>query len=559
MAGTPPGVTDWYGPFAKGPYQSVTPFETARVRWARVAVPRGACGAWDARAVTAPTAERPARTRRRRTRPVMPAGRPAIVMSAVGALWALIVGGIVVALIAGTVWLSAGDGSEPLGSVFGVIGAAFAVVNAVPFGTGHEGITLLPWGWTLLPIALLIYAGRWAATRSRIRGSRDAVLLLVSGPLLYGIVVAVGASTGRRLLDEWTANPVRALLTGIALAAVSMGVGALTSTTAAPLRARVPSMLADALHAGAIALGTLIGVAALLLAVSMTASFGQALDIATYLDAGLVGGLILLLIGLGYLPVLVVWSLAYLLGAPVALAGETFASPFLANAGAAELPAFPLLAAIPQSASPALWALPLFGVAAGVLAGWRVGRGHRGELRQALIASVGAAGLAAVGVGLLALASTGSVGNVRLAGLGPSPVIAAVFAFALLALGAVPTAAATQRIRVPKAADAAAEPGFIAPPEWADDEAEPTTAAADDAATDDPADEPADEVTDPDDVADAAPEAAAPLLVMPVARIAAPVNAPDDRKSDADVQHDADEMNEAPGQPAPDEEEHANG
>ena len=506
--------------------------------------------------MTAPTAEPPVRARRlgRRSRPVMPVGRPALVMGAVGATWALIVGGIVVTLIAGVVWLSAGDGSEPIGSVVGVIGAAFAIVNGVPFGTGHEGITLLPWGWTLLPVALLGYAGRWAAMRSRIRGPRDGVLLLAGGALLYGIVVALGASTGRRLLDEWTANPARALLVGIVLAAVSMGVGALTSDAAAALRARVPSTLTGALHAAGIALAVLIAVAALLLAVSMVAAFGQALDIATYLDAGLIGNVMLLLVGLGYLPVLIVWSLGYLLGAPVALAGETFASPFLANVGSAELPAFPLLAAIPQSASPALWALPLLGVAAGALAGWWIGRGHRGDLRQALVVAVSAAALAAVGVGLLALVSVGSVGNVRLAGLGPSPVIAAAFAFVLLALGALPTAAATQRIRSPKApadADSAGQvPAFVVPPEWADDDEAGDADVAADVAAEGTAVPAAAEVVLDGDVA--------PLLVMPIALIA-PVNALDDRMSNTDVQEDTDQMRAASTDVAPTTKEQGDG
>jgi hypothetical protein len=142
--------------------------------------------------------------------------------------------------------------------------------------------------------------------------------------------------------------------------------------------------------------------------------------------------------------VLVVWATAYIVGAGVMIGPAIAVSPFIPATAPTQLPPFPLLAALPQSASPLAWALPLLGIAAGVVAGLAIGRRARAESRLVrLVMAVGAAGVSAIVLLVLAYLATGSLGDLRLANLGPSPTTVAVLAFVLVTLGAVPSAVVT--------------------------------------------------------------------------------------------------------------------
>ena len=55
------------------------------------------------------------------------------------------------------------------------------------------------------------------------------------------------------------------------------------------------------------------------------------------------------------------WAVAYLLGAGVAIGPDAVLSPFMQAPAPANLPAFPLLAALPDSSTPFAWALPILG------------------------------------------------------------------------------------------------------------------------------------------------------------------------------------------------------
>jgi hypothetical protein len=106
-----------------------------------------------------------------------------------------------------------------------------------------------------------------------------------------------------------------------------------------------------------------------------------------------------------------------------------------------QLPPFPLLAALPQTASPIAWALPLTGILAGILAGIMIGRRARQEPRLVrLVMAVGAAAVAGVALAAAAFLAAGSLGDLRLAHIGPSPLTLGVLTAVLVVLGAVPSA-----------------------------------------------------------------------------------------------------------------------
>ena len=152
-----------------------------------------------------------------------------------------------------------------------------------------------------------------------------------------------------------------------------------------------------------------------------------------------------------------VWGAAYVMGAGVVIGPSITVSPFVAVTAPTQLPPFPLLAALPQEASPLAWALPLAGVVAGVLAGIVIARRARRESRLVRLAL--ATGAAVVAGALLALASylaAGSLGELRLAYLGPLPTTVGILGAVLVVLGAAPSAAAaasTDRPRLSVAND----------------------------------------------------------------------------------------------------------
>jgi hypothetical protein len=118
-------------------------------------------------------------------------------------------------------------------------------------------------------------------------------------------------------------------------------------------------------------------------------------------------------------------------------------SPFVAVIAPTDLPPFPLLAALPQGATPLSWALPLTGVAAGVLAGLVIARRARSQSRLVRLAlATGAAAVAGLLLALGAFLASGSLGDLRLAFLGPVPATVGILGAVLIVLGAAPSAAA---------------------------------------------------------------------------------------------------------------------
>ena len=183
--------------------------------------------------------------------------------------------------------------------------------------------------------------------------------------------------------------------------------------------------------------GAIVGAAALLVRVD------DAITMTQSLHAGFWGGLALLLLGLAYVPVAIVWSTAYVVGAGFAIGPAITVSPFIPVTAPTQLPPFPMLAAVPQSATPAAWALPVLGVVAGVIVGIIIARSCREESRLTrLVLAFGSAAVSGLLMLVAAYLASGALGDVRLAHLGPSASTVGVLVFVLVLLGAVPSAVA---------------------------------------------------------------------------------------------------------------------
>jgi len=142
-----------------------------------------------------------------------------------------------------------------------------------------------------------------------------------------------------------------------------------------------------------------------------------------------------LLVSLAYLPNLLVWTLSYVVGPGFGVGGGATVDPFYA-AGAL-LPGVPMLGAVPSDAPAAGPLLLLLPVAAGIVGSVVLRR----RIHLALLPEVGAVlgGAALLGVVTLVLAalSRGSLGDGRLVGLGPAPLVTGIVTFGLVAAGAV--------------------------------------------------------------------------------------------------------------------------
>jgi hypothetical protein len=144
------------------------------------------------------------------------------------------------------------------------------------------------------------------------------------------------------------------------------------------------------------------------------------------------------------LPNAVIWTVAYAVGTGFAVGTGTTVAPYGVTAG--DVPAFPLLAALPGAggAPPASLLLLLGPLAAGVVAGVVVARS--GAARPALLALASGP---VVGVVVLVACwlAGGAMGPGRLATAGPNPWLAGLAVTEWVGLGAAAAAAAYRRLR----------------------------------------------------------------------------------------------------------------
>ncbi|MFI9807750.1 DUF6350 family protein [Streptomyces sp. NPDC052301] len=137
-----------------------------------------------------------------------------------------------------------------------------------------------------------------------------------------------------------------------------------------------PARWGTAVRATGAAAAVLLGGGALLVGVSLVWHGEPARASFLQLTEGWTGRFAVLLLGIALVPNAAVWAASYALGPGFVLGAGHLVNP-LASDPAPLLPPFPLLAAVPDAGTgaPLNWAAGLVPVAAGVTAGWFVGRG----------------------------------------------------------------------------------------------------------------------------------------------------------------------------------------
>jgi Family of unknown function (DUF6350) len=383
-------------------------------------------------------------------------GRPLVVngLLAVGLVTGAGLAIITLLVLAG--WIAAPHPGTGLPTVMRTAAALWLVGQHVGFtlrGTGRIG--MLPLGLVLLPGALLWRAGAWVVRTSHVTRLRQVGQAALALAVPYSLLTAMLALVSRTA--QIAVSVPQAALYGLLLGFAAAGLGG--ARALAPwgqllrLLPERPRSLVIAVG-GTVATLTLAG--ALLAGTALAVHLHEAASLQRSLGAGSIGTGLLLLLQIGYLPNAVIWAIAFALGPGFAFGTGTVVAP--TGSALAQLPAVPLLAALPPGVHPALpgWLAPLvlaLPYLAGGFGGWLLIRAAPTfGIEAAPLWGVASGALAGALLGMLAAFSGGPLGNGRLAAVGPSGWQVAVMGALELGIAAAVVAGVTNFVMLRRSA-----------------------------------------------------------------------------------------------------------
>ncbi len=348
------------------------------------------------------------------------------------ALVGAVVGYVVAFIPVLVVWMSSPTSGLTFLQTLRVSGLLWLVGEGTPIDIASATYSLTPWGMAVVPVSVLVLASRVMARR--MPGVQPRLWLVLAISVTYG--TAMGG-VGYAVSSDDAAVPfLISGVMGVVIALIACSAGVFTD-----MWKLLPLVVQGGLRAAVVAVSTLIAAGALAAAASLVVHIDDAISISQALNAGSLGGIGVLVVSLAYVPVIIVWGIAYLLGAGVVLGPLVVASPFVPVMAPAPLPPLPLLAAIPQQSVPIMMSLPVLGVAGGVLAGWYLSRRMRESTwgQRCAAASI-CSGVVAVALGALGVLTSGSLGSVRFTHLGPQVAALAGIGLVVTFIGATPVA-----------------------------------------------------------------------------------------------------------------------
>jgi len=353
-------------------------------------------------------------------------GRQLVAAGAVAAVSAAALGMATLTTVTLIGWIAAPHVAGLGAGLPGVFRAAvqvWLVAHHAGFGLPTGRVGMLPLGLVVLPGALLARAG--AAVARAIDGHRlrHAALAALGLAVPYTVIATLAALLARTELVQ--PSVIQAPITSFLVAFIAGGIGA--ARVVAPSRGfkgflgllpdRPRSLVIGSFGAASV----LVIAGAVLTGASLAVHAPTAAKLTADLAPGLVGGFLLVLLQIAYLPNAVLWGLAYAVGPGFAIGSGTIVAPTGVIIGT--MPTFPLLAAIPEpGAAPAIslvaLAAPFVG---GVFAGILVVRAAPTPMLEAAPLWGFACGLiTGVITGGLAAFSGGPLGGARMALVGPS-------------------------------------------------------------------------------------------------------------------------------------------
>ena len=292
-----------------------------------------------------------------------------------------------------------------------------------PGKTGTGRIGMLPLGLLLLPGALLWRAGRWVVRKGEVTRLAEVGYAALALAVPYALLAGALALAGQSAL----ASPslLQAVLAGFLVALVAGGLGGARALAPWGRLVHLLPPRSRAVFLGSVgSLTVLIAAGAVLSGASLGASMSDFRSVNAALAPGAVGGVLLLLAQIGFVPNAIVWAICYTLGPGFAFGTGTVIAPTGSALGS--LPMLPMLAALPaepHSAVPAWASVLLLSVPylAGVFGGLLTARAAPAvavELAPLWGFACGAA--TGVALGVLAAFAGGPLGSGRLTEVGPS-------------------------------------------------------------------------------------------------------------------------------------------
>lgn len=361
----------------------------------------------------------------RRTTPGEPGttGRPLVLGAVIGGVvsagWMLLVA--IATAIAGWFAADAGRYGDTRDAVR--VGAdAWLLAHGAGLDLGTTTVTLLPLGLTLLCVYVTYRVGVRTAVRSAVGDEAPELRAVLSAAGVQATVYAVVALLTAVLTAEQRAESdlMRALLGGFVLALLAGGTGLLAgSGQGRALLVRGPAWVRPVLVGAAGTVLLMFAAGAVLVATSLLLDFGTAATVLSRLHTDGPGGLTYTVVGIAFVPNAVLLGGAYLLGPGFAVGAGTLVSPTAVILG--PVPAFPLLAALPDDGATPTWTTALMGVpvlvtAVAVVLSARLSPVRRIDL--AAMRGLGAGLLAAALLALLIGLAGGAAGPGRMAQIG---------------------------------------------------------------------------------------------------------------------------------------------
>ncbi|MGH3677577.1 MAG: cell division protein PerM [Mycobacterium sp.] len=379
----------------------------------------------------------------------------------------------------------------------GAIASMWLGVHQVPVSIGGRELGVMP----LLPVLAMVWGTARTTAAATSPGAswfviRWIVASALGGPLLIAAIsLAVVHDAASVLTELQTPNALRAFagVLGVHAIGAAIGVGSRVGRRALAATG-LPEWTADAGRAAVVGVLALVGLSGVLTALSLVVHWSTMHELYTITDS-VFGQFSLTVLSVLYLPNVVVGTSAVAVGSSAHVGLATFSS-FTVFGG--DIPALPVLAAVPTPPLGPVWvALLIVAAASAVAVGQQCAR-RALALWPALGKLVIASALAAVTMALLGYAGGGQLGNFGHVGVDQATFGPAVFLW-FVGIGGLTVAMAGGIARPPRA------PKPVLEPEPAlDTEPEPEPAPAVDVEAPPDQDIPpgTDDLPDPEDLID---------------------------------------------------------
>ena len=328
---------------------------------------------------------------------------------------------IPLALIVLVAWATAGSLSGEMsdairGSFWVWLGAHHLTFSLALPPSGIPGaLSFLPLGALIFPFiafrgALNRLHRQFDASRTLNASQRQGVIGFFFSYSLIMIIASLASRSPQVHPRWWWAPLIVTLLIIVAEFSLFAPIDARSST-----RSGLRSLLRDLARISLIVIGSLLGIGSFFYSLSLAFHFSVVRDLYAVLDAGIIGGVLLTILSILTLPNMAISALSYLIGSGFAIGSGTLVSPGIHQLN--EIPAFPLLGAIPTQPHPYLYLGALIGIGAGIFVMTIVRRTAIADFRFALLLYPFALAFLLF---LLTLLSNGSVLGGALTTVGPS-------------------------------------------------------------------------------------------------------------------------------------------